>query len=208
MLLSLIISCSIFARLVLGQTYLWDLNTDPYEANNVYGTSTYSAKQAELLSMITQWKGLAGTCSDVKTSLGSGLYNIYNSCGGVCPNVTKNFYKRTVTQKYFPAKPPNIVFVLVDDWGYNDVGVRSTYMSWTTPTIDAYINQGITLTNYFTHYYCTPSRGALMTGRYATRLGLMDVAKNCELPVSENTMAQELQSAGYKTYMVGKWNLG
>jgi hypothetical protein len=194
--------------LASAQTYLFDLNVDPYESNNVASSSSYSSTLTQLQSLVTTAQGQAATCYDVKSSLGTALYNTYAACGGVCPNVTKNFYKRTITQKYFPSNPPNIVFFLVDDWGYNDVGFRSNYMSWTTPTIDAYVKEGVTLTNYFTHYYCTPSRGALMTGRYAHRLGLIDVAKNCELPLTEVTMAQELKSAGYSTYMVGKWNLG
>ena len=54
-------------------------------------------------------------------------------------------------QIYFPENPPHIIFVLVDDWGYNDIGLRSTYMNWTTPTIDKLAKEGIFLENYFTH---------------------------------------------------------
>ena len=60
-------------------------------------------------------------------------------------------YSLEIEQIYFPENPPHIIFVLVDDWGYNDMGYRSTYMNWTTPTIDKLAAEGIFLNNYFTH---------------------------------------------------------
>ena len=104
--------------------------------------------------------------------------------------------------------PPNIVYLMVDDLGWNDlnIGTESSYLDWGTPTIDAtFIKKGVTLSNHYMHSFCTPSRGALLTGKYSSSLGMDD---GSPLPLSEYTLAQEMKSAGYITSIVGKWGVG
>src|SRR6059058_509468 len=68
--------------------------------------------------------------------------------------------------------PPNIVIILADDLGYGDVGFNGC-PDIPTPNIDALANNGVRCTNgYVTHPFCTPSRAALLTGRYQQRFGL------------------------------------
>ena len=101
------------------------------------------------------------------------------------------------------------MFVLVDDWGYNDLGARSTFMPFVTPTIDALMDEGVSLTNYYAYEMCGPARGAFLTGRYAFRLGMQNATNErgikAEMALEEITIGQEMQSAGYRTYIVGKW---
>merc|ERR1719401_1629413 len=68
------------------------------------------------------------------------------------------------------ANPPNIIYVLQDDWGFNDPGFRSTYANFTTPTIDGMKNEGVLLDRFYTYHSCSPSRAMLFTGRYANKL--------------------------------------
>lgn len=106
---------------------------------------------------------------------------------------------------------PNIVLLLADDLGYGDVSCFGS-PSILTPAIDRIAAEGAKLTSFYVGSpTCTPSRAALMTGRYAIRSGLIRVLfpdDDCGLPSTEITIAEGLKDAGYRTGCIGKWHLG
>ena len=107
------------------------------------------------------------------------------------------------------AETPNIVIILADDLGWNDVGYHGSEIR--TPSLDELATNGIVLQQFHSQPTCTPTRAALMTGKSPQRLGIYrQFAKNSDqgLPTSEQTIADHLKGAGYQTWLVGKWHLG
>lgn len=109
------------------------------------------------------------------------------------------------------GEKPNIVIIFADDLGYGDLGSYGHPLIQ-TPTLDKMADEGMRLTSFYVAAStCTPSRAALLTGRYPLRIGLPYVifpeAEN-GLPTSEITMAEALKERGYRTMAVGKWHLG
>jgi arylsulfatase len=108
---------------------------------------------------------------------------------------------------------PNIVLIFMDNFGYGELGVYGGGITRGAPTprIDTLAKEGIRLTNFNVEAQCTPSRSALMTGRYAIRSGNGSVpliTGMYGLTQWEITMAEMLSDAGYATGMFGKWHLG
>ena len=106
---------------------------------------------------------------------------------------------------------PNFVVLFADDLGYGDLSSfgNPTLM---TPNLDRMAREGVKLTSFYVAApSCTPSRAALLTGRYPMRSGLYRVLfpeDPAGIPESEVTLGEALQSEGYRTMAIGKWHLG
>ena len=108
------------------------------------------------------------------------------------------------------SSKPNIVFFLIDDLGYADCGFNGGQQI-KTPNIDKLAAGGAVLESHYVQPVCSPTRAALMTGRYATRTGVYTVVRphaKWGLPLVERTLANALHDAGYETAITGKWHLG
>ncbi|GGD04412.1 sulfatase [Hyunsoonleella pacifica] len=124
---------------------------------------------------------------------------------------------------------PNILFILVDDLGYHDLGVTGSTF-YETPNVDKLANEGMMFTNgYAASRVCSPSRASIMTGKFTARHGITDWigakagedwrTRNrhdkllpadyvMELPQEDITIAEAFKNNGYKTFFAGKWHLG
>tara|TARA_B100000242_G_scaffold153650_1_gene109765 strand:- start:534 stop:2000 length:1467 start_codon:yes stop_codon:yes gene_type:complete len=107
----------------------------------------------------------------------------------------------------FPS--PNIVIILADDLGWNDVSYHGSEIK--TPNIDKLISSGVELDRFYVQPTCSPTRAELMTGKSALRLGITrPISKNQKLGLGleEKILPQYLKELNYSTYLLGKWHLG
>jgi len=108
--------------------------------------------------------------------------------------------------------PPNILYFQVDNFGFGELGSYGGGILRGTPTerIDRFAEEGIKLLNFAPESQCTPSRSALMTGRYAIRSGTHTISLGGDtgLVAWEKTIGDILSDSGYNNYIAGKWHIG
>ena len=103
---------------------------------------------------------------------------------------------------------PNVVVLLTDDQGWADVGYNNPAVH--TPHLDALARESAVFTSHYAMPQCTPTRVALMTGRYPSRFGgaALQASNAPAFPLGTPTLASLLQERGYDTFLCGKWHLG
>ena len=116
---------------------------------------------------------------------------------------------------------PNVVFVLVDDLGYMDIGANNPETFYETPNIDRLAETGMRFTNgYAANPVCSPTRYSIMTGKFPSRVDatnffagkragrFLPAPLNDRMPLAEKTLAELMRDSGYRTFFAGKWHLG
>lgn len=134
-----------------------------------------------------------------------------------------NFLMLLSCHKMEKPTKPNVVFILVDDLGYTDLGFTGTTF-YETPNLDKLATEGMVFNNaYAASPVCSPARAAIMSGKYPARLNLTDWIPgngpqkdqklmsspfDLQLDLEEHTIAEAFKANGYKTMFAGKWHLG
>jgi len=126
-----------------------------------------------------------------------------------------------ITTNCLAQSKPNIIIILADDMGYSDIGCFGSEIP--TPYLDQLAGNGVRLTHFYNNARCCPTRASLMTGLYPHQAGIGRMSEDPETPSIHNegvdgyrgalsknavTIAEVLKTAGYHTYMTGKWHLG
>ena len=111
------------------------------------------------------------------------------------------------------GKPPNILYILIDDIGFGDLGIPelNAIRGYETPSFNRLSDESMRFARMYTEPSCTPTRVAFMTGRQPYRYGMGDTAVDIAgfgLPGKEVTLAEILSDAGYNTVHIGKWHMG
>ena len=123
----------------------------------------------------------------------------------LCPLIHPMASSATPAVKY---RQPNVILILTDDQGYGDIAAHGNpYIS--TPNLDRLYGESMRLTNFHVSPTCSPTRAALLTGRYNNRTGVWHtVTGRSRIREDETTMARIFSDNGYETGMFGKWHLG
>ncbi|XP_076113883.1 arylsulfatase I-like [Mytilus galloprovincialis] len=120
------------------------------------------------------------------------------------------YFMVTIFSLVSAYRKPNIIFIVADDLGWNDVGWRNPEIK--TPNLDRLAKNGVILNSSYVSPTCTPSRNSILTGVYPFRVGLQHSSllpqDTRHLSLDTPTLPERLKHLGYSTHMIGKWHLG
>jgi arylsulfatase A-like enzyme len=162
-------------------------------------------------------QSIATTCFHIALTVGLIVFSLTSSLAAA-EERDESSAARQVSRE---SRPPNIVIILADDLAWADGGCYGSKFH-ETPSLDRLAAEGMRFTNgYAAHMSCSPSRAALLTGRYPARLKItafipgpslsgkfLPAKMRMELPFEKVTLAEVLKESGYATLFVGKWHLG
>lgn len=128
------------------------------------------------------------------------------SCSGPAKKDTDRWAVSTVSQVDSLSRP-NVIFILVDDMGFGDVGYNGSEIA--TPNLDKMARKGMTLNRNYVYPICSPTRASLLTGQNSLYYGIDGpMSDDNGMPIDLKIMPEYFKDLGYQSFMVGKWHLG
>jgi arylsulfatase A-like enzyme len=198
---------------------LYDLESDPFETNNLAADPAHEETLMALRERLERWMSETGdrgrqpeAAAMYESDMAVYLDDAGKQPSGRAAEIERNIRlmeeRAAAAPRAGRAARPNILLIVADDLGWADVGWHGARIR--TPHMDRLVRGGVELDQHYVHPVCTPTRTALLSGRYPSRFGPQALTPSNlrAMPLGTETLASVLRSAGYTTYQAGKWHLG